>query len=192
MLQDALKFANISTKLLEETYIICIEHYLEAGKQKQALEVLDSLKAELIIKCCQRIVFKAHSYLQNSLHQEVCTSYMEALSSLGSRLEKAACIVGDTFLDDIPLQEVKYMHLLHLEFGKRVSLKDYSCVQSCSKILKECVHNILSTTDDPFDTYCKVGKLALLLQLPVEEGLLEMARQAIGLENFSLLCNFMR
>jgi hypothetical protein len=192
MLQDALKFANISTKLLEETYIICIEHYLEARKQKQALEILDSLKAELIIKCCQRIIFKAHSYFQNNLHQEVCTSYMEVLSSLGSRLEKAACIVGDTFLDDVPLQEVRYMHLLHLEFGKRVSLKDYSCVQSCYKILKECVHNILSITDDPFAIYCKVGKLTLLLQLPVEEGLLEMIHQAIELEHFSLLCNFVR
>ncbi|XP_023718978.1 kinetochore-associated protein 1 isoform X3 [Cryptotermes secundus] len=192
MVQDALKFANISTKLLEETYIICIQHYLEAGKQKQALEVLDSLKAELIIKCCQRIVFRAHSYLQNCLHQDVCTSYMEALGSLGSRLSKAACIVGDKFLDDIPLQEVRYMHLLHLEFGKRVSLKDYSHVQACSKILKECIHNILSTTDDPFDIYCKVRKLTLLLQLPVEEGLLEMAHKAIELENFSLLCSFMR
>jgi hypothetical protein len=192
MLQDALKFANISTKLLEETYIICIEHYLETGKQKQALETLDSLKAELVIKCCQRIVFRAHSYLQNSLYQEVCTSYMEVLSSLGSRLEKAACIVGDKFLDDIPLQEVRYMHLLLLEFGKTVSLKYYSCVQSRYKILKECIHDILSATDDPFGMYCKVGKLTLLLQLPVEEGLLEMTHQAIELKHFSLACNFMR
>jgi hypothetical protein len=117
---------------------------------------------------------------------------MEALSSLDSRLEKAACIVGDTFLNDIPVQEVRYMHLLYLEFGKRVSLKDYSCVQSRSEILKECVNNILSTIDDPFGIYCKVGKLARLLQLPVEEGLLEMIHQAIEMEHLSLLCNFMR
>jgi hypothetical protein len=191
MLQDALKFSNISTKLLEETYIMCIEHYLETGKQKQALEILDSLKADLVIKCCQRIVFRAHGYLQNSLCQEICTSYMEALSSLGSRLEKAACTVVDTFLD-IPLQEVRYMHLLHLEFGKRVSLKDYSCVQSRFKILKECVHNILSATDDPFGMYCKVGKLTLLLQFPLEDGLLEIIHQAIDLEHTSLVYNFMR
>jgi hypothetical protein len=193
MLQDALKYASITTKLLEETYMICIEHYLETGKQKQALDVLDSLKTALIVKCCKRIVFRAQSYLQSSLHDSVRTSYMEVLSSLVARLEKAACIMGDKFLSDIPLQEVRNMHFLHLEFGKRVLLlKDYSCVQSRSKILNECINNLLVTTDDQIVIYCKVGRLTHLLQLSVEEGVLEMIHQAIQTGNVLLVCNVMR
>lgn len=191
-MQDALKFAAISTKLVEETYVICVEHYLETGNQKQVLEVLDSMKAELIIKCCQRIVFRAQSYLQSSLHSKVRTSYMEVLSSLGSRLEKAACIMGDKFPSDIPLQEVRNIHLLQVEFGKRVLLKDYCCVQSCSKILSECIAHLLDTTDDAFGIYCKVGQLTYLLQLPIEEGVLEMIQQAIQSKNSLFVCSIMR
>lgn len=192
MLQDALKYASLTTKLLEETYVICIEHYLETGKQKQALELLDSLKTALIVKCCQRIVFRAQSYLQSSLHHRVRISYMEVLRSLGSRLEKAACILGDTFLNDIPFQEVRNMHFLHLEFMKRLSLKDYSCVQSRSEVLSECISNILSATDDLTIIYCKVGRLTHLLQLSVEEGMLEIIHQATGNGNVILACNVMR
>ncbi|KDR22172.1 Kinetochore-associated protein 1 [Zootermopsis nevadensis] len=192
MLQDALKYASLTTKLLEETYVICIEHYLEKGKQKQALELLDSLKTALIVKCCQRIVFRAQSYLQSSLHHRVRISYMEVLRSLGSRLEKAACIMGDTFLNDIPFQEVRNMHFLHLEFMKRLSLKDYSCVQSRSEVLSECISNILSATDDLTIIYCKVGRLTHLLQLSVEEGMLEIIHQATGNGNVILACNVMR
>jgi hypothetical protein len=192
MLQDAVKYASVNTKLLKEAYIICVEHYVESGKQHQALELLDSLKAELIIECCQRMVYKAQSYLKCSLHDKVRTSYVEVLSSLRPRLEKAAGMVGDKFPTDVPLQEVRNIHLLHLEFGKRVSVKDYCSVLSCSKILSECIGNLLSTTGDPYEIYCKVGKLTCLLQLPLEEGVLEMIRQAIHTENVLLICNVMR
>jgi hypothetical protein len=192
MLQDALKYASVNTKLLKETYIIGVEHYVETGKQHQAMELLDSLKAEVITECCQRLVYKAQSYLQSSLHDKVRTSYVEVLSSLSQRLEKAASIMGDKCPIDVPLQEVRNMHLLHLNFGKRVSVKDYSSVLSCSKILSECVGNLLRTTSDPFEIYCKVGKLTRLLQLPLEEGLLEMFQQAIQTENLLLICNVMR
>jgi hypothetical protein len=192
MLQDALKYASVTTKLLEETYMICIEHYLERGKQKQALDILDSLKTALTVKCCQRIVFRAQSYLQSSLHDSVRTSYVEVLSSLHSRLEKAACIMGDKFLADIPLQEVRNMHFLHLEFGKRVLPKDYSCVQSRFKILSDCINNLLATTDEHFVIYCKVGRLTHLLQLSTEEGVLEIIHQAIQTGKILLACNVMR
>ena len=192
MLQDALKYSSVNAKLLKETYIICVEHYLESGKQHQALELLDSLKAELIIECCQRMVYKAQSYLRSSLHDKVRTSYMEVLNSLHPRLEKAAGIVGDKFPSEIPLQEVRNMHLLHMEFGKKVAVKDYCSVLSCSKILSECIGDLFSTTGDPFEIYCKMGKLTCLLQLPLEEGVLEMIRQAMRTENVLLICNIMR
>lgn len=192
MLQDALKYASVHTKLLKEAYIICVEHYLESGKQYQALELLDSLKAELIIECCQRMVYKAQSYLQRSLHDKVRTSYMEVLSSLQPRLEKAAGNLGDNFPSEIPLQEVRNMHLLHLECGKRVAMKDYCSIPSCSQILSECIGELFKTTGDPFEIYCKVRKLTCLLRLPLEEGVLEMIRQAIHTENVLLICNVMR
>ena len=192
MLQDALKYASVNTKLLKEVYIICVEHYLESGKQHQALELLDGLKAELIIECCQRMVYKAQSYLKSSLHDKVRTSYMEVLGSLHPRLEKAAGIMGDKFPSEIPLQEVRNMHLLHLEFGKRVAMKDYCSIPSCSKILSDCIGDLFKTTGDPFEIYCKVRKLTCLLRLPLEEGVLEMIRQAIHTENVLLICNFMR
>lgn len=192
MLQDALEYASVTPKLLHETYMLCIEHYLETGNQKQALDILDSLKPELIVKCCQRIVFRAQSYLQSNLNHRICTSYMEVLSSLGSRLEKAACIMGNEFLSHIPLQEVRNMHSLCLEFGKRVLLKDYSCVQSRCKILSECISNLLGTTDDQLANYCKVGHLTRLLQLPIEEGVLEMIHQVIQTGNVLLACSVMR
>jgi len=192
MLQDALKYASVNTKLLKEAYIICVEHYLESGKQHQALELLDSLKAELIIECCQRMVYKAQSYLTSSLHDRVRTSYMEVLGSLHPRLEKAAGIMGDKFPSEIPLQEVRNMHLLHVEFAKRVAMKDYCSILSCSKILSECIGDLFKTTGDPFEIYCKVEKLTCLLRLPLEEGVLEMIRQVIHTENVLLMCNIMR
>jgi hypothetical protein len=192
MLQDALKFATVNARLSKEVYIICVEHYLESGKQHQALKLLDSLKAELIIECCHRIVYRAQSYLKSSLHDKVRTSYMKVLSSLHPRLVKATGILGHKFPRKIPLQEVRNMHLLHLEFGRRVTFKEYFSVLSCSKILRECMGNLFKTTGNPIEIYCKVRKLTSLLQLPLEEGVLEMINQAIQTKNVLLICNVMR
>jgi hypothetical protein len=192
MLEDALKFSSISEKMTEEAYILCIEHYIEQGNLDKSLKLLDSLKPAIVIKCCERICFRAHSFLSSKIHFAVSEYYFEILNSLELRLKKAQDIVDKrSIANELPIQEVKNTYILHKKFDKRMSLKEFCHTESCEKMMDDCVKELMST-GDVCDVSSKVGNLSQMLQLPQQEGILDMMKHALNGQNETLVPRIMR
>ncbi|PSN56350.1 hypothetical protein C0J52_03748 [Blattella germanica] len=192
MLEDALKFASISTKMTEEAYILCIEHYLEMGNQRKALELLDSLKPDMFVKSCERLVFRAQSFLQSKRQIDVSNAYFEILDSLATRAKKFSLTKDkNSPIIDLPIEEIHNIYLIYKQFGKRISLKDYCWDHSRLKVLSECVEELIESNGDIFDIYYNVAHISRLLQFPPCEGILEMIKHSLKKKNMTLTLNIM-
>lgn len=180
MMTDVIQIAETSHKLQTETYILIINHLVEKELLHEAITVLKTLDIEFICKLCNNIVYKIDHLLQFNFLSDLCLNYINFLDLICSIHN------NDMIIIDIPIEELRCIYFLRIEFGVHITLNQYSSRIKRENIMKDFVMKIFHF-DSKWNTENnknKLGRIASLLQLPTEEGLLVSAIKAIDESKF--------
>ncbi|XP_065204006.1 kinetochore-associated protein 1 [Planococcus citri] len=92
MLDDALQIANtFDFEMCTEVYKLFVQYLIEKGEfnQLQAFLDDDSISLKIVVKCCEKIILRAHCLSKAKCFRDEYENYMEIIDSADAKLLRA-------------------------------------------------------------------------------------------------------
>ncbi|XP_054266831.1 kinetochore-associated protein 1-like [Macrosteles quadrilineatus] len=167
MMEDIYEVAKYAREDVSDIYDIVLNSLVEKGESKMVEELLNTLEETLPAECVTRLLFNIHRRISH-LSWEKLPNFFTIISKLDSQRDQRF------------LANLKTKHKLKMEFditskGELTTLKERQNIlrDYAEKVAKE----LISATDGISTTppLRRMGRLAYLLSLPVENAILDLA-----------------